>query len=292
MNSLRRSRWWRCEMPCSRLAYVGACLVFSFLATIGHAEDGEIKRVLLLGQSPDDHPPGTHEYLPGMKILARCLQNVPGLKVDVIRADGAWTDGPELIREADCVVLFLAEGAKWIHEDPRRLEAFAQLAARGGGLIALHWGMGTRDARYIAGFLRLFGGCHGGPDRKYKVLESQLQVVDSDHDIVRGIDPLMLREEFYYQLKLVDAERVQPILQTTIDGKDETVAWAWQRADGGRAFGFSGGHLHSNWSQIEYRRLMSQAVLWALKVPVPKEGLPVQVSTEDLALPNSPRNSQ
>jgi type 1 glutamine amidotransferase len=220
-----------------------------------------------------------------MHILAKCLQDVPGLEVDVISADGAWEDGPELIREADCVVLFLSQGAKWIHEDPRRLEAFAQLAAREGGLIALHWGMGTRDPKYIAGFLRLFGGCHGGPDRKYKVVESQIRVVDSDHEIVRGVAPLMLREEFYYQLKLIDTKRIKPILQTTIDGNNETVAWAWQRADGGRAFGFSGGHFHSNWSRVEYRRLMAQAVLWTLKLPIPKEGLPVKVSKEDLALP-------
>ncbi len=290
MNLLRRNTCWQLAIPCSRLAF-GVCLVFSLFVTMGYAQDGEIKRVLLLGQSPDDHPPGTHEYLPGMQILAKCLQDVPGLKVDVIRADGAWEDGPELIREADCVVLFLTEGARWIHEDPRRLEAFAQLATREGGLVTMHWGMGTRDAEYIDGFLRLFGGCHGGPDRKYKVVESQVQVVDVDHDIVRGVAPFRLREEFYYQLKMIDTNRVKPILQTTIDGNVETVAWAWQRADGGRAFGFSGGHFHSNWSRIEYRRLMAQAVLWTLKLPVPKEGLPVTVSKEDLTLPDRPRST-
>lgn len=268
--------------------YVGACLVLFVLAPFGRAADGETKRVLLLAQGADDHPAGTHEYLPGMKILAKCLGDVPGLEADVIRADGAWPDGPGLIREADCVVLFLSEGAKWIHEDPRRLEAFAQLAARGGGMIALHWGMGTRDEQFIAGFLRLFGGCHGGPDRKYKVVEAPVQVVDADHEIVRGVAPFTLREEFYYQLKLIDAERVHPILQTTIDGRAETVAWAWQRADGGRSFGFSGGHFHDNWSRVEYRRLMSQSVLWTLKLPVPKEGLPVKITADDLALPAAP----
>jgi type 1 glutamine amidotransferase len=288
MSALTRNSGSRIEMPYSRVAFVLVCLVLSLVGTLGHADDVKAKRVLLLGQSPDDHPPGTHEYLPGMRILAKCLQDVPGLEVEVIRADGAWEDGPDLIRKADCVVLFLAEGAKWMHEDPRRLEAFAQLAAREGGLVALHWGMGTRESEYIDGFLRLFGGCHGGPDRKYKVVETQVRVADSDHDIVRGVAPLMLREEFYYQLKLIDAKRVRPILQTTIDGKNETVAWAWQRADGGRSFGFSGGHFHHNWSRIEYRRLMSQAVLWTLKLPVPKDGLPVKVSKEDLALPATP----
>ncbi len=288
MSLLPRNIRWPLDLPGTGLALVGACFLVFIPATIGHAAQGEAKRVLLLAQGADDHPAGTHEYLPGMKLLATCLRDIPGLKVDVIRADGAWAEGPGLIREADCVVLFLAEGAKWIHQDPRRLEAFAQLAARGGGLVAWHWGMGTKDAQYIAGFLRLFGGCHGGDDRKYKIVEARVQVVDAEHEIVRGIAPFTLREEFYYQLKLIDAERFQPILQTTIDGNLETVAWAWQRADGGRAFGFSGGHFHDNWSRVEYRRLMSQAVLWTLKLPVPKEGLPVKVTPDDLALPAAP----
>lgn len=279
--------WWRAA-PCVRLASVGACLVLCVLATNAHAAEGEMKRVLLLGQGPDDHARGTHEYLAGMKVLAKCLQGVPGLTVTVVSADGAWGEGPDLIRKADCVVLFVAEGAKWIHQDARRLEAFAQLAARGGGLVALHWGMGTEEAKYIAGFLRLFGGCHGGPDRKYKVVDSQVQVVDSEHVIVQGIAPFPLREEYYYQLKMIDAERVDPILRTTIDGKEETIAWAWQRADGGRAFGYSGGHFHDNWSRVQYRRLMAQAVLWTVKLPVPKEGLPVKVTPDDLTLPAAP----
>jgi len=286
-RSRRRVCWPRATFRAGA-AIVGTCLLLSALATAGRAAEPDTKRVLLLGQGADSHPPGTHEYLAGMRILAKCLRDIPGLRVDVIRADGPWAEGPALIREADCVVLFLAEGAKWIHEDPRRLEAFAQLAARGGGLVVLHWGMGTRTEQFIAGFLRLFGGCHGGDDRKYKVVEAEVQVVDANHDIVRGIAPFALQDEFYYQLKLIDAQGVQPILQTTIDGKLETVAWAWQRADGGRAFGFSGGHFHRNWSRVEYRRLMSQAVLWTLKLAVPKDGLPVEIAADDLALPATP----
>ena len=288
MRRLPRHTSWH-MVPAARLTLVVACLgCWLPTTTDGHAADGEAKRVLLLCQGPDDHPRGTHEYVAGMKILAKCLQDVPQLKADVVQADGAWAEGPDLIREADCVVLFVAEGAKWIHQDPRRLEAFAQLAARGGGLVTLHWGMGTRSAQYIDGFLRLFGGCHGGPDRRYKVLESQVRLVASDHEIVRGIVPFQIREEFYYRLKMIDADQMQPLLQANIDGQDETVAWAWQRADGGRAFGYTGGHFHSNWIRIEYRRLMAHGVLWTLNLPVPEQGLQVQVTAEDLALPEPP----
>jgi hypothetical protein len=69
-----------------------------------------------------------------------------------------------------------------------------------------------------------------------------------------------------------------------IDGQLETVAWAWERPDGGRSFGFSGLHFHNNWRLPEYRRLVAQGILWTLKVSVPKDGLPVEITDDDLKL--------
>jgi len=74
-------------------------------------------------------------------------------------------EGPELLERADGVVLFLCEGAKWAQNDPKRSEALNRLAKRGGGVVGLHWALGTKEAANIEGFLNLLGGCHGGPDR-------------------------------------------------------------------------------------------------------------------------------
>lgn len=243
------------------------------------------RKLLLLGQGPDGHPPQTHEYMAGLQVLAKCLAGVPDLEVTVLRADEPWREGPELIERADGVVLFLSEGARWAHHDPRRLEALGKVAARGGGLSVLHWGMGTREAGNIAGFVKLLGGCHGGPDRKYKVAECDVQLPDPRHPIVAGIGALRVKDEFYYRLKFVSAEgALQPILRVPLDGQDETVAWAWTRPDGGRSFGFSGLHFHDNWRLPAYRRLVAQGVLWTLQLPIPAGGLPVQVSDADLRL--------
>ena len=54
---------------------------------------------------------------------------------------------------------------------------------------------------------------------------------------------------------------------------------AWDRPDGGRSFGFVGLHFHKNWERIEYRRLVSQAILWSLKMPIPEGGLKDEQST-------------
>lgn len=247
----------------------------------------QVKRILLIGQGPDSHPWGTHEYLAGMRILAECLQPVARVQTIVVRADGPWKDGPELIDGADAVVLFVSEGARWIHDDPRRLAALKKLAARGGGFACWHWGMGCRDAKYIPAYLKLFGGCHGGPDRKYKVLKGvQARIVGGKHPVVRGLKDFTVDEEFYYTLKFAKpAKSVTPLIRVKIDGADQSVCWAWERPGGGRSFGFSGGHFHQNWSREDYRRLMTQAVLWTVDVPVPDADLPLKVSPKDLSTP-------
>src|SRR5262245_37678271 len=164
---------------------LGAVFALLTLASVAAAEPP--KKLLLVGQGPDGHPAQTHEYLAGIKLLEKLLKPVPGLEITAVRADEPWKEGPELLGRADGVVLFLAEGARWMQHDPQRLEALNRLAARGGGVVALHWAMGTKDAKAIDGCLTLLGGCHGGPDRKYKILETDAQVADAQHPAVAGI---------------------------------------------------------------------------------------------------------
>lgn len=245
----------------------------------------EPKKLLLVGQGPDGHPATTHEFMAGLRVLEKCLKDVPGVEVLVVKAEEPWKEGPELMARADGVVLFLSQGARWVKQDPQRFTALQQVLKRGGGVAAFHWAIGAKDAVYIDAALDLWGGCHGGPDRKYQVLETDVRVADGAHPITAGVKDFRVKDEFYYTLKFAKPmERIHPILQARVDGDFHTVAWAWERPEGGRAFGFSGLHFHQNWERIEYRRLASQGVLWTLKVPVPKEGLPVKVSPEDLKL--------
>jgi Trehalose utilisation len=243
-------------------------LTFLAAVALSQAAAAEPKTLLLVGQGPDGHPRSTHEYMAGVERLAGLLSSDDRLVVKLAKADEPWPQGPALLDKADGAVLFLSEGAKWLVADPRRHEAFARLAARGGGLVALHWALGTRDAAGIAPFVKLLGGCHGGPDRKYQVVDTELRVVDPQHPITAGLKNFRVRDEFYYQLKFVEpADAVRPILQATIDGGPQTVAWAWERPDGGRSFGFTGLHFDENWSVPQYPRLITQAIRWTLKLP-------------------------
>jgi type 1 glutamine amidotransferase len=264
------------------------CLTVAIsLEASAHAADPAApkKKILLVGQQRDNHPVTTHEFLPGLRVLEACLKQNPAVEVTISEAAGAWADGPEQIRKADGVVLYVSEGAKFISADPRRRDALAQLAARGGGLTALHWGTGTKDAQFIEPFVKLFGGCHGGPDRKYQVLETTLKPVDAEHPAARGLTAIEAHDEFYYRLKTPQGDPApRTLLAATIDGADERVGWTWERADGGRSFGFTGLHFHENWSKPFYRRAVTNGILWTLKIDIPKEGSPVDIDDAILKL--------
>lgn len=256
-----------------------------FLLTFSAAVPGaaEPQKLLLLAHAPDGHPVSTHEYVAGQQILARLLRDVPELEITQLRADGDWREGPAVLDKTDHCVLFVSEGAKWVNSDPARRDAFRRLAERRGGLSVLHWGMGTRDAVNIDVFVQLFGACHGGTDRKYKVLETQCTPA-SDHAATSGMQKFSIKDEFYYALKRDSNQELRALLTARIEDRDEMVAWAWERQNGGRSFGFSGLHFHANWERAEYQKLVAQSVLWTTQLPPPKT-FPAVLTESDFRLP-------
>ena len=92
------------------------------LATVSHGLAEKPKKVLLLGQRRD-HPPKSHEYMAGLHVLAKSLEGVPGLELTIHQADEPWTEGPELLKEADGIVMFLGEGSRWEQINPKRYQA-------------------------------------------------------------------------------------------------------------------------------------------------------------------------
>jgi hypothetical protein len=65
-------------------------------------------------------------------------------------------------------------------------------------------------------------------------------------------------------------------------GRDEVMMWAFERPDGGRSFGFTGGHFHTNWGDDNFRRVFLNALLWIAKAEVPPEGVQSSVTPEEL----------
>jgi hypothetical protein len=65
--------------------------------------------------------------------------------------------------------------------------------------------------------------------------------------------------------------------------KPQHLAWAFDRPDGGRGFGFTGLHLHENLHDDNFRQVLINAVAWVAGLEVPEGGVPTeQPSKEEL----------
>jgi hypothetical protein len=65
-------------------------------------------------------------------------------------------------------------------------------------------------------------------------------------------------------------------------GLPQTLAWACERPSGGRGFGFTGGHVHKNWGDENFRRVVVNAILWTAQVEIPAGGAPIALDPADL----------
>jgi hypothetical protein len=274
MKSKTRFSFWSSAMSLTPLLLV--------LATTLSAAESKPRRLLIVGQGPDGHPPTTHEFMAGAQLLAELLKAQKEISTTVVNADEPWPDGPRLIDQSDGIAMFVTQGAQWMQTNSARHAALKRLAARSGAIVALHWSVGAKESQYIQGQLDLLGATRGGPQRKYLVLPTELKRVVPDHPILRGVGDIKTYDEIYYALDRVPG--IQPLFTSRIEGKDETAAWSWERADGGRSFGFVGLHFHANWQLPEYRRFVEQGVLWSLKLPIPSAGVNVDIDSKKLEL--------
>jgi hypothetical protein len=65
-------------------------------------------------------------------------------------------------------------------------------------------------------------------------------------------------------------------------GREETMMWTYERPNGGRGFGFTGGHTHANWGDPNQRKVVLNAMLWIARAEVPQNGVECEVSADDL----------
>jgi hypothetical protein len=61
-------------------------------------------------------------------------------------------------------------------------------------------------------------------------------------------------------------------------GLPQHVAWAFERPNGGRGFGFTGLHNHLNWRNPDFRKTILNAVLWLAHAEVPEQGVDVALT--------------
>ncbi len=261
--------------------YCCLALALTALALPAHAVEPKVK-VLLVGKDRD-HPFTTHEYMTDCELLARCLRQTTG--VEAVVSNG-WPADAKALDGVTAIVLHTQKGGNVLFATPARRQA-EELLAKGVGLTAIHWGTGA-DGAAGEPWLKALGGWFESPKpSRVLIRTAPLRRVDPDHPVCRGWADYQLREEFYLGLHF--DPRIHTVVGTTIDGKDYPVGWTFERAGGGRSFGFVGGHFHANFGEEPFRKAVVNGILWTAKVDVPAGGAPVAITPQDMELPPDTR---
>ena len=68
------------------------------------------------------------------------------------------------------------------------------------------------------------------------------------------------------------------------DKLPQHLSWVVERENGGRGFGFTGGHFHANWANDSMRKTALNAIVWVAKAEVPKGGIKTPTPSEELLI--------
>lgn len=258
----------------------------------------DTKKIVFIGDAGTHGPRGNHEFVGGSILLAKRLNaHYPNVHA-VVHSTKNW---PKDLTHADAVVVALNHGQK-AALDPQIFAA----VRRGAGFMALHFGVevnkgdqGDHYLEWMGGYFETFWSVNPWWTPKFATIP--------DHPTTRGVKPFSVRDEWYYHMRFVpDMKGVTPILsdvpplntvqsapsarggnadvfQAVTDKRPQHMAWAYERPDGGRGFGFTGLHRHENLGDDSFRTLLLNAVAWVTKLDVPAQGIPSPTpSREDL----------
>ena len=270
------------------------------LATVA-LQAADTKIVFVAG--PPSHGPGEHEHRAGCLLLQSCLEKVPGV-TSIVYSNG-WPQDPHAFDGAASIVIYSDGGGGHPALQDGHLQTLDPLMKKGVGLACIHYATEPTLEKGQKEFLDWIGGA-------FEVNWSVNPHWDADfarlptHPITQGVKPFKINDEWYFHLRFRDGMKgVTPILtaiapESTMSRNDgahegnaavreavkarepQHVAWACQREDGGRGFGFTGAHFHKNWGDDNFRKLVLNAILWTAKVPVPAEGVVSTVTAEQL----------
>jgi type 1 glutamine amidotransferase len=253
------------------------------LALCGVAGAAGPAKIVLVAGTPS-HGPGEHEFNAGAMLLAKCLRQNPGVEAVVVK--GGWPADEAAFDGARAIVLYMDGGEHHPILSDDRLARLGKLMKAGVGLACLHYAVEVPKDRGGPELLEWIGGYYERPYSQNPVNDVELTQAAPAHPISKGWDSFRSKDEWYYRIRFrPDDPRLVPIL-TAMLPKDapheETVAWAVERAGGGRGFGFTGGHYHVNWGLEDQRRMVVNAILWVAKVEIPAGGAKCEITPEDL----------
>ena len=262
------------------------------VAALANPAPKKTAKIVMIAGRPS-HGPGEHEFNAGIMLLADCLKNVQGVEPVVVK--GGWPTDKSVFEGASTIVFYMDGGDGHPMIRSNRLETMKKYMDKGVGLVCIITASSFRKAAQATSCSTGWAATirSGWSTNPHWVADIKSY---PKHPITNGVKPFAVRDEWYFNMRFrPDMSHVKPILvakpndearagstssprgpyKHIVDasGRDEVLAWATERADGGRSFGFTGGHFHKNWGNDEQRKVVLNAILWTAKAPIPKNGV-------------------
>jgi hypothetical protein len=254
------------------------------------APDASMTKIVVLAGSVSNKP-GQHEYFAGCSLLMKCLKQTPGVW-PVMAAEG-WPKNEAIFKNAKAVVSYMDAGEKLTWLAPERWAKMREVMATGAGFVAMHQSVEVPAAQadefksWLGAVWQKDIGCRGHWDMT-------LTPNPAGHATLAGVTTFDApKDGWLFNLHFAD-KGVTPLLtgpiadkgRSTVDakahvGRNEVIAWAYERPDGARSVGFTGADLHSSWTIASQRRFVTNAILWTAKVAVPASGAPIAADEAD-----------
>lgn len=285
-------------------------IVFFLSASVVQAEN---KKLVLIAGKPS-HPPRMHEFNAGVQLLTTCFRQ--STDIDVSYCLNGWPKDESILHEADAIVFYMDGGGRHevVQEKGRRLQIIDSLAEKGIGLGFMHYGVEIVPDQAGKEFQKWIGGHYEHMHSCNPIWEPVFTAMP-DHPVANGVKPFQIKDEWYFNMRFVsdisgnesteiDGLKFAPILVANPSedvrngpyvyprgpyahiqaskGRAEAMMWTVERSDGGRGFGFTGGHFHDNWKNDSFRKVVLNAMLWIAKMPVPKDGVTSTIEPKDL----------
>jgi type 1 glutamine amidotransferase len=259
---------------------------------------GKKKIVFIAGAC--SHGPGDHEHTAGCMLLADQLKKYMGKEVETV-VYKLWPKDTTVLESASTIVMYM-DGAE-SHLALKHKKHLSALMKKGIGLVCLHYAVEVPKKTGGAEFINWLGGYFELDWSVNPHWEAYFKLIPK-HEVTKGVKPFKISDEWYYHMRFTDDMKgVTPLLTalptlSTLDRgmgpregnrfvlkaveekQPQHVAWATERHDGGRAFGFTGGHFYKNFGDSNFRKIILNAIVWTAKVKVPATGVPTPKLTE------------
>ncbi|MDQ3439409.1 MAG: ThuA domain-containing protein, partial [Planctomycetota bacterium] len=220
-----------------------------------------------------------------------------------------WPTHEKVFDGADAVVMYCDGGEG--HPALPHAQRLDELSSKGVGIGCIHYAVEVPASKGGMLWLRWMGGYFETHFSVNPHWEARFAALPT-HPVASGVKPFGTNDEWYYNMRFRKGMKgVTPILTAvppdkTRQGRDdahggnptvraavgtnqpEHVLWVSENADdhSSRGFGTTGGHVHWNWAQDDWRKTVLNSIVWIAKGEVPKGGVESKTPTVDEMLAN------